>query len=493
MSDSCSLSVEFARSCPFRPTVGQIEAMDAISAFIDSDAPRKAFVLNGYAGTGKTTLVGVLVRAMAATGRRVVLLAPTGRAAKVFSLYAGVTAYTIHKRIYRQKSVLDQYVFSLDRNICENTLFLVDEASMISDSGLSGAMFGIGRLLDDLVSYVYSACGCSMLLLGDNAQLPPVGELRSPALDAEVLRSYGLSVTSFTLTEVVRQDNESGILHNATLIRNLLASVPASDCCGVTPPRFRFALKGYADVRSICGSELVGTLSDCYAKDGTGGTIVLCRSNRRAIVYNDGIRRTILDREDELTRDDGVMIVKNNYFWTEREQAAASAAGMPLSGIPPFIANGDMAVVRRVRRVRELYGFRFATALLTFPDYDDYEIEATVMLDTLHSEAPSLTREQQDLLFNNVMEDYSDIRDRRKRMLELRENTYFNALQIKYAYAVTCHKAQGGQWSNVFIDQGYVPDGGQDAEYFRWLYTALTRATGTVYLVNWPADDLILS
>lgn len=347
---------------------------------------------------------------------------------------------------------------------------------MISNEGLSGSTFGTGRLLDDLISYVYSGKDCRLLMLGDDAQLPPVGELESPALSAQALSLYGLGVQEFCLENVMRQLQESGILHNATVLREYTRDL-------AMPGGFRFKLDGFKDVVKISGSDLIETLSTCYSRDGIDETMVLCRSNKRAITYNNGIRNTILDREDELCRGDSVMIVKNNYYWTERMIAEE---GDSYTNIPSFIANGDIAVIRRVRRQRELYGFRFEDATLSFPDYDDLEMEVTLLLDTLHSEAPSLTRQESERLFSNVMEDYADIPSRKEKMKKLRENEHFNALQIKYAYAVTCHKAQGGQWKNIFIDQGFVPEDGRDVEYYRWLYTALTRATERVYLVNWP-------
>lgn len=464
----------------FEPTHEQAIAMNRLAQFVDDPESKRVFLLKGYAGTGKTAIVGALVRSMVRHRRRVVLMAPTGRAAKVFSNTSGFPACTIHKKIYRQKSILDAGSFQLDRNMHEHTLFLVDEASMISNEGLSGSMFGTGRLLDDLVSYVYSGVDCRLLMLGDQAQLPPVGEHESPGLSAEMLRGYGLDVSEFCLENVMRQEQESGILYNATVLRNF-----TMDSAAVMG--FRFRLDGFSDVVRISGSELIETLSGCYSRDGIDETMVLCRSNKRAIVYNNGIRNTILEREDELNRGDSVMIVKNNYYWTEHLVAEEGADSY--ANIPSFIANGDIAVIRRVRRERELYGFRFEDAVLSFPDYDDLEIDVTLLLDTLHSEAPSLTREESDKLFNSVMEDYADVPSKKEKMKLLRENRHFNALQVKYAYAVTCHKAQGGQWKNIFIDQGYIPEDGRDEEYYRWLYTALTRATQTVYLVNWPENN----
>ena len=461
----------------FEPTHEQAIAMNRLACFVDDGAARRVFLLKGYAGTGKTAIVSSLVRTMVRHHRRVVLMAPTGRAAKVFANTSGFAACTIHKKIYRQKSLLDAGSFQLDRNMHEHTLFLVDEASMISNEGLSGSMFGSGRLLDDLISYVYSGVDCRLLMLGDQAQLPPVGEHESPGLSGQVLAGYGLTVSEFCLENVMRQEQESGILYNATLLRDF--TIDSSAVTG-----FRFKFEGFKDVVRISGSELIETLSTCYSRDGIDQTMVLCRSNKRAIVYNNGIRNTILDREDELCRGDSVMIVKNNYYWTEK--LIADEGADTYVNLPSFIANGDIAVIRRVRRQRELYGFRFEDAVLSFPDYDDLEMDVTLLLDTLHSESPSLTREESDKLFNNVMEDYADIPGKKDKMKLLRENKHFNALQIKYAYAVTCHKAQGGQWKNIFIDQGFVTPEMQDEEYYRWLYTALTRATQTVYLVNWP-------
>ena len=467
---------DIADEFPFEPTAEQSVAMNRLALFVNNPAPRQVFLMKGYAGTGKTAIISSLVRTMVKHRKRVVLMAPTGRAAKVFSNTSGFPACTIHKKIYRQKSLLD-VSFQLDRNIHEHTLFLVDEASMISNEGLSGSAFGTGRLLDDLISYVYSGVDCRLLMLGDQAQLPPVGEHESPGLSAELLQGYGLSVSEFCLENVMRQEQESGIPYNATVLRNYTTDA-------MTAAGFRFKLEGFKDVVRVSGSDLIETLSGCYSRDGIDETMVLCRSNKRAIIYNNGIRNTILDREDELCRGDSVMIVKNNYYWTEH--LAADEGVDSYTNLPSFIANGDIAVIRRVRRQRELYGFRFEDAVLSFPDYDDLEMEVTLLLDTLHSESPSLTSEENDKLFNNVMEDYAEIRSKRKKMELLRENTHFNALQIKYAYAVTCHKAQGGQWKNIFIDQGYVTPDMQDEDYYRWLYTALTRATQTVYLVNWP-------
>lgn len=468
---------DIAQEFPFEPTHEQILAINRLAGFMSETAPRQVFLLKGYAGTGKTAIVSALVRTLVKHNRRVVLMAPTGRAAKVFSNTSGFPACTIHKKIYRQKSILDVGSFQLDRNLHEHTLFLVDEASMISNEGLSGSMFGTGRLLDDLISYVYAGKDCRLLMLGDQAQLPPVGETDSPGLSAQMLSTYGLNVSEFCLETVMRQMQESGILSNATALREFAVRPDM-------PGRFRFRLDGFKDVVRISGSDLIEAISGCYSRDGIDETMVLCRSNKRAIIYNNGIRNAILDREDELNRGDSIMIVKNNYYWTERLMSDDDADSY--SNIPSFIANGDIAVIRRVRRQREMYGFRFEDAVISLPDYGDLEMDVTLMLDTLHSESPSLTKEESDKLFNSVMEDYEEIPTRKEKMKKLRENPHFNALQIKYAYAVTCHKAQGGQWKNIFIDQGFVPDDGRDEDYYRWLYTAVTRATQTVYLVNWP-------
>ena len=481
----------------FVPTAEQSEAIGLIGDFLMSRRGMELFLLRGYAGTGKTTLVGALVKTLAELNQPVVLMAPTGRAAKVFSSYAGQPAYTIHKRIYRQKSITDTDTFSLNVNLSKHTLFIVDEASMISNDGLSSSTFGTGRLLDDLIQYVYSGEGCRLMLMGDTAQLPPVGEEESPALMTSLLKSYGLHVYEKTLTQVMRQLSESGILYNATAIRYRLTAMqhgmnPESGLVtsGIVPS---------ADVSHVTGGELIDSLETSYSRWGADDCMIICRSNKRANIYNLGIRSRILDRDEELCSGDRIMVVKNNYYWVEQEvkkmiaergkvkdEASSSALNpqLPLS----FIANGDIAVVRRVRRTRELYGFRFADVLLRFPDYDDYEMETTVLLDTLQSESPSLTKEEADRLFQAVMDDYAHITTKKERYQQLRLDPHFNALQIKYAYAVTCHKAQGGQWGCIYLDQGYLPPDISPVDYYRWLYTAFTRATEQVYLVNWPQE-----
>ena len=442
-----------------------------ISEFIISGDDKKIFLFCGYAGTGKTTLISALVRTMEQLGRKTVLLAPTGRAAKVFSSYSGKSAYTIHKWIYRQKSILDASRFTLMENRAVNTLFIVDEASMISNAGVSN--FGSGALLDDLVEFVYSGNGCSLLLLGDTAQLPPVGEELSPALSKDYLSSMFLNVTAVELTQVMRQLDGSGILYNATKLREIV--------CGEETDLVKIKLTGFADICCVSGDGLIESIESCYGDVGINETIILCRSNKRANQYNEGIRRRILYREEELNRGDILMVVKNNYYWRE----VLGREDKSLLDKLDFIANGDVAEVVRVGGVEEMYGFRFADVTLSLVDYDDCEIDVKIMLDTLVSESPSLTKEENERLFNAVWEDYPEIRSKRKRMEQVRNNPYYNAIQVKYGYAVTCHKAQGGQWQRVFVDQGFVSPDMMGVDYYRWLYTAFTRASEKLYLVNW--------
>ena len=454
----------------FTPTAEQEYALDVFARFMTDSDDQVVMIMRGSAGTGKTTLAGAIVRAMAALKQKMILLAPTGRAAKVFSLNAGHAAYTIHRRIYRQKSAGDLSSFNLNDNLNRDTLFIIDEASMIANQGYGDSAFGSGCLLDDLMTFVYQSgrgSNCRMLLIGDKAQLPPVGEDESPALMADVLRCYGMRVYECDLNQVLRQGEESGILWNATQIRQMITHDEMTQL-----PKIRFA--GFADIQMVPGGELIDALSTSYYRVGTDETIVITRSNKRANIYNQGIRNQVLDREEELCRGDQLMIVKNNYFWTEGSKEI------------PFIANGDIAVVQRVRHVHELYGFRFAEVTMQLPDYDDFELTAIVCLDTLTSEAPALTHEQQEQLYNAVMEDYADIPQKAERIKKMKTDRYYNALQVKFAYAVTCHKAQGGQWAHVYLDQGYMTDDMLTPDYIHWLYTAFTRATEQLYLVNWP-------
>ena len=466
------LERQIKENFPYQPTLEQEIAVKSLSEFLLSTLADEVFILRGYAGTGKTSLVGALVKTMDQLQQKSVLLAPTGRAAKVFSAYAGHPAFTIHKKIYRQQSFSNELSnFSINDNLATNTLFIVDEASMISNEGLSGSMFGTGRLLDDLVQFVYSGQGCRLLLMGDTAQLPPVGEELSPALFADALKGYGLEVREIDLTQVVRQVQESGILWNATQLRQLIAE---DDCYSL--PKIK--ITGFPDIKLVPGTELIEELTNCYDHDGMDETIVVCRSNKRANLYNNGIRAQILWREDELNTGDMLMIAKNNYYWTEKYKEM------------DFIANGEIAVVRRVRRTREIYGFRFAEVTLRLPDQNDFELDANLLLDTLHSDSPALPKEDNDRLFYTVLEDYIDIPNKRDRMKKMKADPHYNALQVKYAYAITCHKAQGGQWQNVFLDQGYMTDEYLTPDYFRWLYTAFTRATKTLYLVNYPKEQV---
>ena len=465
------------------PTAEQGQALDVFTQFMTDRSDQVVMILRGSAGTGKTTLASAIVKAMAALKQKLILLAPTGRAAKVFSLYAGYAAYTIHRRIYRQKSAGDLSSFNLNVNLNRDTLFIVDEASMISNEGLGESSFGSGCLLDDLMQFVYNGQNCRMLLIGDRAQLPPVGETESPALSAHVLRGYGMHVYETDLNQVLRQrlrvgghssgmSKDSGILWNATQIRGEWREERGER---IVLPKIRF--QGFTDIQVVTGDELIETLSSSYYHAGMDETIVITRSNKRANIYNQGIRNMVLDRDEELCRGDLLMIVKNNYFWTEGSKEI------------PFLANGDRTVVQRVRHVHELYGFRFAEVTMTLPDYDDYELTATVCLDTLTTEAPALTREQQEQLYQAVMADYADIPQKTERIKKLKSDRYYNALQVKFSYAVTCHKAQGGQWAHVYLDQGYMTDDMLTPDYIHWLYTAFTRATEKLYLVNWPSSQ----
>ena len=466
------LGQQIKTNFPYKPTFEQENIVKSLANFLFSQETDSLFLLKGYAGTGKTSLLGALVKTLDQLEQKCILLAPTGRAAKVFSHYAGHAAYTIHKKIYRQKSFSNELDnFSINDNLHQHTLFIVDESSMIANEGLAGTMFGTGRLLDDLIQYVYSGHGCRLMLVGDTAQLPPVGEEESPALAVEVLKGYGLKVYEGMLTEVVRQLSDSGILWNATELRRYISM---EDFYAF--PSIR--VEGFPDVKVISGNELIEVISECYEQVGMDETMVVCRSNKRANIYNKGIRNTILYREEELESGDWLMVAKNNYFWTEGSKDI------------DFIANGDVAVVRRVHREREMYGFRFADVTLRFPDYDDMELEVKLLLDTLHTDTPALPKEMNDKLFYSILEDYADITVKRERMKKMKIDPCYNALQVKYAYAVTCHKAQGGQWKRVFLDQGYMTEEMLSPDYFRWLYTAFTRATETLYLVNWPKEQI---
>ena len=477
-----ALKYQILQQFGFAPTPEQDHALTVFAQFLTDRDSRAVMILRGCAGTGKTSLSGAIVRTLQSIHQKVLLLAPTGRAAKVFSLNSGCAAYTIHRRIYREKTFAGvDGQFNLNDNLYADTLFMVDEASMVANLGLGETTFGSGCLLDDLVHFVYQGRNDRLMLIGDKAQLPPVGEEESPALNAMVLEGYGLKVYECDLNEVLRQSAESGILYNATVIRQMITHDAVTQL-----PLIKF--QGFADIVMMPGNELVESLSNSYYQVGMDETMVITRSNKRANIYNNGIRNMVLDRDEELSSGDMLLIVKNNYYWTEkeREEMKKNSLNTQSLNIPPFLANGDRAKVLRIRRNTELYGFRFATLLLQFPDYDNYEISVTALLDTLQSEAPALTREQQEQLFHQVEEDYLDVPLKADRMKAIRQDAYFNALQVKYAYAVTCHKAQGGQWEHVYVDQGYMTDDMLTPDYIHWLYTAFTRAKSKLFLVNWP-------
>ncbi len=465
-----SLMYQILRNFPFDPTDDQMYALDVFERFMTDSDERCAMILRGSAGTGKTSLASVIVRTLLNLQYKISLLAPTGRAAKVFSLNSGQPAATIHRSIYRERTFagLDGK-FNLNANPYRNRLFMIDEASMISLTSVNST-FGSGCLLDDLIQFVYNERNCRMLLIGDKAQLPPVGEAESPALRTDVLAAYGLKVYECDLNEVLRQSQDSGILYNATIIRQMITHDQATAL-----PKIRF--KGFADISIVPGDELIESLSTSYAEVGIDETMVITRSNKRANIFNQGIRNMVLGREEELTTGDMLMVVKNKY----KEKQAEGLS---------FIANGDRAIVRSVRNVRELYGFRFADVTLSFPDYDNTEEDMIVILDTLTTEAPALTHEQNEQLFQQVLADYADVPLKSDRMKKIREDDYYNALQVKFGYAITCHKAQGGQWAHIYLDQGYMTDEMLTPDYIHWLYTAFTRATEHLYLVNWPKTQV---
>jgi exodeoxyribonuclease V len=448
----------------FQPTLSQEDLIHQLGLFLESGDTSEIMLVKGYAGTGKTTLVKSLVKTLGSLKQKSVLLAPTGRAAKVLTAYSGHPAWTIHKKIYRQKSGRDGLgEFVLDRNIHKQTCFIVDEASMIGDRS-PDAFFGSGDLLRDLVDYVEAGSQCRLVLVGDTAQLPPVGLDMSPALNPERLEGFGYRVREIELTDVVRQAEDSGILYNATAIRNLITS-------GLKDyPRFNF--ESFQDISLISGDELLEAISMSYDRYGTSDTIVVTRSNKRANKFNAGIRSQILWREEKLSAGDLLMVVKNNYFWKDGENRI------------DFIANGDIISVEKVVSTEEVHGHKFANILITLPDYLDIEMEVKVLLDVIDLDAPSLNYDQQKTLYLSVAEDYPDESSRKKVAEKISTDPYYNALQVKFAYAVTCHKAQGGQWKSVFLDQGYFTEEMLSLDYLRWLYTAFTRASEKLYLVN---------
>lgn len=469
MSLKSFLSAEIRKNFSFEPTSEQDDTIEKISDFLFNPSSDSIFLLKGYAGTGKSSLIGALVKTMTQLDQKTVLLAPTGRAAKVFSKYSEHPAYTIHKKIYRQKRFSNEPVDFLPMdNLHKDTLFIVDEASMISNDGIDSFSFGTGRLLDDLIQYVYSSENCRLLLIGDEAQLPPVMQELSPALQIDILKGFGMHIFTSTLTQIVRQAEDSGILYNATDLRISLLE-------GTTSIYPKIKIDGFKDVRRVSGDELIEQISASYDRDGIDETMVVSRSNKRANIYNEGIRNRILYREEELSTGDVLMVTKNNYFWTTDIKEL------------DFLANGELLEVVRIRKTRDLYGFRFAEVTVRHPDYD-IELDLKVLLDTLHSETTGLSKEKNAELFYNILEDYADIGNKSTKMSRMKIDPFFNAVQIKYGYAVTCHKAQGGEWKNIFLDIGYLTEEHLGINFYRWLYTAITRASSQLYFVNSPDE-----
>lgn len=469
--DARELATRIMLNLPYDPNDQQVQLIAALARFCVSSADdNPVFLLNGYAGTGKTSLTGSLVKTLGEIGVTSVLLAPTGRAAKVFAAFAQHTAYTIHRKIYKAPDITDTSgIFGgVTENKHKYTVFIVDEASMIGAA--SGNEYG-GNLLEDLIHYVYSGHKCRLILLGDTAQLPPVGCDESPAMNVNVLRSYGLRVTRVTLTETVRQAADSGILYNATVLRKAMKIDPL--------PSPLLFISRFEDVENISGEFLAESISDSYDADGIDATILITRSNKRAVQFNQAIRANILYKEEELTRDELLLVAKNNYHWS------ADVKGLD------FIANGDVATVTRVYGTERKYGFRFADVSLLFPDHE-IELNCKILLDTLTSESPALETQRFKELYHQCITDpelFPPEATMSARIRALRTNPYFNALQVKYAYAVTCHKSQGGQWRNVYVDMGYIPPEAQGLDFYRWLYTATTRATHRLYFVN-PAIEI---
>jgi len=458
---------------PFELNAGQRTLLIMLSEFILGKNAEQVFVIKGYAGTGKTTTVRSLVKSLPFVNGKTVLLAPTGRAAKVLSNYTSQQAFTIHKKIYIRKQAVDIGAsFQLRQNLHGNTIFIVDEASMISHSGglNNGGAFGGGSLLDDLMSYVFNGINCKLILIGDTAQLPPVGSDISPALDIEFLKaSYYFKINHFELTEVMRQNENSGILVNATAIRNQIKKGT-----NLSP---HFILNKFKDIVRIDGNELEDAINSAYSNHGVEEAMIICRSNKRANIFNQQIRARIRWQENELSAGDYMMVVKNNYFWLPDESKAG------------FIANGDIIQLMRVGKLQEMHGFRFADVRIKMIDYpDEPELETRLLLDTIMSESPALSSADNKKLYDAVFADYSDIANKRDRIKKVKEDKFFNALQVKFSYAITCHKAQGGQWPCVFVEQGYLTDEMINVEYLRWLYTAVSRASEKLYLVNFNSD-----
>ncbi|RLD51136.1 MAG: ATP-dependent endonuclease [Bacteroidetes bacterium] len=469
---------EIINELDFKPLEGQISVIKKLTNFVSIGSnPAEIFLLKGYAGTGKTSIIAALVKALRKNKLKTILAAPTGRAAKVLSNYAQKEAFTIHKKIYRQQSASDGFgKFVLDVNIHKNTIFIIDEASMIANQSYENASFGSGRLLDDLIEYVYSGLACKLILTGDTAQLPPVKLDISPALDKNILKNYNYEVIEIELKEVVRQEQKSGILFNATKLRKILKESSRYENKIDFKGFPKIKLSGFKDIDKINGTDLIESISDAYDKYSEQDTVIICRSNKRANRYNQGIRAQVHYKEDEIGSGDLIMVVKNNYFWAEDYDEI------------DFIANGDTAEITRISNYTERYGYRFADATLKFFDYKNVEIQAKIILDTLSSDTASLSYEQNKDLYKKIEEDYLNIKNKRNRFKKIKEDPYFNALQIKFAYAVTCHKAQGGQWKKVFIDQGWITEEMINKEFLRWLYTAFTRAENELSLINFKKE-----
>ena len=460
------LSDKIRQQLPFEPTEEQTQLINELSLFLLSKEKDSLFLLKGYAGTGKTSIIGSLIKVLNEVQSKTMLMAPTGRAAKVFTSYANHPATTVHKKIYRQKSASD-FHFEPAINLHKHTLFIVDEASMISNTQSGSSIFGSGRLLDDLIHFVYNGEGCRLLLMGDDAQLPPVGQQGSPALEKGVLEAYGFTVHNFSLSKVVRQSEASGILFNATAIRNEMTQWNPTQKPTLT-------ISNFSDIKRIKGDELIDALIATYNNTGISNSLVITRSNKSALLYNRGIRNQVLQKEEELSSGDLLMVNKNNYFWSKNYENLE------------FIANGDSFEVVRIKKQHELYDLHFADVSLRFLDYD-MEIDARILMESLYAETPADIENLNRKLFEKVSEDYMDIGNKKDRMKKIMADEYYNALQVKFGYAVTCHKAQGGQWDTVFIDQGYLPEI-LNSDYLNWLYTAITRAVAKVYLVNFSDD-----
>jgi exodeoxyribonuclease-5 len=453
------------------PTNGQKQLIKQFASFVLTSIDNDLFLITGYAGTGKTTAISAIINALEELKIKTILMAPTGRAAKVLSSFSGKPAHTIHKNIYRQKSSNDGFgKFVLGKNLSADTFFIVDEASMIGNKSTDASIFGSGNLLDDLLSFVYTGKRCRLVLIGDSAQLPPVNSPESPALNTSNLKSLGFSVQNVCLTDVVRQTLTSGILNNATKVRNLISENR------VEIPNF--ITSKFTDIINLSGVDLISELDNCYGKYGEEQTMVVTRSNKRANLFNAGIRKTILFREEQISASDYLMVVKNNYYWL--------AADEELN----FIANGDIIQVVKLSKFEERYGFHFVNAKIRLNDLDDREIDVKVILETLDIEGAALTANDNKKLYFAVFEDYKHLKPKKAVYDAIRNDPYFNALQVKFAYAITCHKAQGGQWKAVFVDQGYFVKDMLNIEYLRWMYTAITRASERLYLVNFNKDFL---